>query len=75
MFVDYAGHTVDVIDPQTGEVRTAQLFVATLGASSSIFAEATWTQSLSDWIASHVRAFGYFGGVTEQIVSPSCLMI
>ena len=48
--------------PQTGEVRTAQLFVATLGASSYTFAEATWTQSLPDWIASHVRAFGFFGG-------------
>jgi transposase len=69
LFVDYAGHTVDVIDPMTGEVHTAQLFVATLGASSYTFAEATWTQSLPDWIASHVRAFGFFGGVTAQIVS------
>ena len=69
LFVDYAGHTVDVIDPQTGEVRTAQLFVAALGASSYTFAEATWTQSLPDWVASHVRAFGFFGGVTAQIVS------
>ena len=32
LFVDYAGHTIDVIDPMTGEVRTAQLFVAALGA-------------------------------------------
>ena len=71
LFVDYAGHTVDVIDPTTGEVRTAQLFVAALGASSYTFAEATWTQSLPDWITSHVRAFGFFGGVTAQIVSPS----
>ena len=31
LFVDYAGHTVDVICPQTGEVRTAQIFVAALG--------------------------------------------
>ena len=69
LFVDYAGHTIEVIDPQTGEVRTAQLFVATLGASSYTFAEATWTQSLPDWIASHVRAFDFFGGVTAQIVS------
>jgi len=71
LFVDYAGHTVDVIDPTTGEVHTAQLFVATLGASSYTFAEATWTQSLPDWIVSHVRAFGFFGGVTAQIVPPS----
>ena len=69
LFVDYAGHTIDVTDPMTGEVRTAQLFVAALGASSYTFAEASWTQSLSDWIASHVRAFGFFGGVTAQIVS------
>ena len=71
LFVDYAGHTVDVIDPATGEVRTAQLFVAALGASSYTFAEATWTQSLPERIASHVRAFGFFGGVTAQIVSDS----
>ena len=70
LFVDYAGHTIDVIDPMTGEVRTAQLFVAALGASSYTFAEASWTQSLPDWIASHVRAFGFLGGVTAQIVSP-----
>ncbi|MGR3608580.1 MAG: IS21 family transposase [Sulfitobacter sp.] len=69
LFVDYAGHTIDVIDPETGEVRTAQLFVATLGASSYTFAEATWTQSLPDWILSHVRAFGFLGGVTAQVVS------
>ena len=69
LFVDYAGQTIDVIDPRTGEVRTAQLFVAALGASSYTFAEATWTQSLPDWIASHVRAFAFLGGVTAQIVS------
>ena len=28
MFVDYAGQTVDVVDPGTGEVRPAQIFVA-----------------------------------------------
>ena len=69
LFVDYAGHTIDVIDPKTGEVRTAQLFVAMLGASNYTYAEATWTQSLPDWIASHVRAFSFFGGVTAQVVS------
>ena len=34
LFVDYEGHTVDIVCPKTGEVRTAQIFVATLGASS-----------------------------------------
>jgi len=68
LFVDYSGPTLEVICPKTGEVRTAQLFVATLGASNYTYVEATWTQSLPDWIASHVRAFDFFGGVTAQVV-------
>src|SRR3981189_1289772 len=57
MFVDYAGTTLEVIDASTGETMTAQLFVAVLGASSYTYAEATWTQGLSDWIGSHTRTF------------------
>lgn len=34
LFVDYAGQTVPIQDPVTGEVRPAQIFVAVLGASS-----------------------------------------
>ena len=67
-FVDYAGHTVAVIDPRTGELRTAQIFVAVLGASHYCYAEATWGQSLPDWIGSHGRALRYFGGVPELLV-------
>lgn len=67
-FVDYAGQTVPVVDPQTGEVREAQIFVGVLGASNFTFAEATWTQSLPDWTSSHVRMFEYFGGVTELLI-------
>ena len=67
-FVDYAGLTVDITDPQTGIVREAQIFVAALGASNYTFAEATWTQSLPDWIASHVLMVEFFGGVTALIV-------
>jgi transposase len=68
LFVDYAGLTAPVVDRTTGEHRQAQIFVATLGASSYTSAEATWSQSLPDWIASHVRAFAFFGGVPELVV-------
>ena len=68
LFVDYAGHTAGVVDRHTGEVRQAQVFVAVLGASSYTYAEATWTQGLADWIASHVRAFEFFGGCPELVV-------
>ena len=68
LFVDYAGQTVEVADVATGEVRQAQIFVAVLGASNYTYVEATWTQSLPDWIASHRRAFAFFGGVPEIVV-------
>jgi transposase len=69
LFVDYSGHTMEVVDGLTGEVLTAQIFVAVLGASNYTYAEATFTQSLPDWIGSHVRAFTFFHGVARQIVS------
>jgi transposase len=68
LFVDYAGQTVPVADRATGAIREAQIFVATLGASSYIYAEATWTQALPDWIGAHVRAFAHLGGVPELVV-------
>ncbi len=68
LFVDYAGMTAPVIDPATGEVKEAQVFLAVLGASNYTYAEATWTQSLEDWIGSHCRAFEFFGGVPEVVV-------
>jgi transposase len=68
LFVDYAGLTVPIINRATGEVKPAQIFVATLGASNYTYAEATWTQNLVDWINSHVRAFIFFGGVPEVVV-------
>ena len=67
-FVDYAGLTVGIVDPTTGEVRTAQIFVAALGASNYTYADATWTQQLPDWIASHVRMLEYFGAVPALII-------
>ena len=67
-FVDYCGPTVPIINPQTREVRTAQVFVAVLGASNYTYAEATWSQSLRDWLSSHVRTFEFFGGIPEMVV-------
>jgi len=69
MFVDYAGQTVPVKDRHTGEIREVEVFVAVLGASNYSYAEATWDQSLKNWIGSHVRAFEYFGGVPEIVVT------
>ena len=69
LFVDYAGDTIPVvIDRLTGRTRPAQIFVAVLGGSSFLYAEASWTQGLADWIDSHNRAFAAFGGVPALLV-------
>ena len=68
LFVDYAGPTVPIIDPMTGEIRQAALFVAVLGASNYACCEATWSQSLPDWIGSHVRAFEHINGAPALLV-------
>ena len=68
LFVDYAGQTMPVVNALTGEVRDAAIFIAVLGASNYTYAEATWTQSLPDWIGSHVRAFAALGGVPQVVV-------
>jgi transposase len=68
MFVDYAGQTVPVYDLHSNQMREAQIFVAVLGASNYTYAEATWTQTLADWIGSHSRAFAFFGGVPKLVV-------
>jgi len=66
LYVDYAGQTMPVMDPETGEVSEAQVFVATLGASSYTYAEAQPSQELRHWIAGHLRAFAFFEGCTAQ---------
>jgi len=68
LFVDYAGQTVPVVDARTGEIRSAEIFVAVLGASNYTYAEATWTQALPDWIGAHQRTFEFLGGVVEIVV-------
>ena len=68
LFVDYAGQTLSVIDPASGEIRRAQVFVAVLGASNYTYAEATWTQTAADWLGAHCRALAYFGGCPEVVV-------
>ena len=67
-FVDYAGHTVAITDPKTGERSKARIFVGVMGASNYTFAEATSSQSLPNWLGSHTRMLEFFCGVPSLIV-------
>lgn len=68
LFVDYCGPTMAIVNPDSGECRQAQIFVAVLGASNYTFACASWSQKQADWLQAHVKAFEYLGGVPELIV-------
>jgi len=68
LFVDYAGDTVPIVDPQTGEITQTQIFVAVLGASSYTYAEAHISQELEHWIGGHVRALAFIDGVPLVVV-------
>lgn len=72
MFVDFSGDKPHYIDPGTGEIIDAELFIAVLGASSYTFAKAVRSQRMEDWIRCHIDAFEYLGGCPEVIVPDNC---
>ncbi len=67
-FVDYSGKKIPITDQLTGEIRMAEIFVGVLGACNLTYAEATWTQTLPDWIGAHVRMFRFYGAVPRLLV-------
>ena len=72
MEVDYAGMTLPITNPETGEVIPAQVFVAVLPASNYTYVEVQPSQALQYWLMGHVHAFEFFGGV-PKILRPDNL--
>lgn len=68
LFIDYAGPTVGIVNPDTGELRRAHIFVAVLGASNYTYACATAGQTQADWLRGLSQALGFFGGVPALVV-------
>jgi transposase len=69
LFIDFPGQTLPIYDRATNAVAfEAELFVAALGASSYVYAEAIASQSLPAWTTAHVHCFETLGGVTEILV-------
>lgn len=63
LFLDFSGDGLEIVDPKTGEISTAKLFVAVLGASNLTYVEPVLSEDLPTWTGCHVRALEYFGGV------------
>lgn len=70
--VDWAGDTAHLIDPDTGAVTDAYVFVGVMSYSQYTYAEAFMNQKQDAWITAHVNMFRYFGGVTRILVPDNC---
>jgi len=67
MFVDWAGLTLAIVDPATGQVRDMSIFVATLGMSNFTYLEGALAQTQPIWIAPTPVP------LTISAASPRCL--
>lgn len=68
MEVDWAGNTLAVYDPVTGEPSPIYVFVAVLPCSCFTYAEGCTDMTQDNWLACHVHAYEYFGGVTRLLI-------
>lgn len=68
MEVDWAGQKFHIIDTDTGELIKVSIFVSVLPYSGYAYVEGFLSQNQDNWIAAHVNAFNYFGGVTRILV-------
>ena len=68
LFVDYSGKKPALMNRETGEVESVELFVAVLGASNYTFVEASRSQKSRDFLMSHVRALDFLGGCPKAFV-------
>jgi len=61
LWIDWAGQTAPLTDPETGEIIRVPVFVSAFGVSQKLFAKAFPTQELQYWLAAHVDAFKFYG--------------
>jgi hypothetical protein len=69
LYVDFAGRTVEIVDPNGGPSWSAQIFLAVLGYSNYTYIQAVKTQNTADWINCHINCFEALGGAPGWVVS------
>ena len=70
MEVDWAGDAPTLFcDRETGELKPVYLFVAALGYSGRLYAEAFPNMNAENWITAHTHAIEQYGG-RPRIVTP-----
>lgn len=70
--VDWAGDPAKIIDPDTGVITEAYLFVGVMTYSQYAYVEAFINEKQRAWITAHVHMYKYFGGVAKILVPDNC---
>lgn len=70
--VDWAGDPAHIIDPDTGEIINAYVFVGVMTYSQYVYAEAFIDEKQPSWIRAHVHMYQFFGGVAKILVPDNC---
>lgn len=66
--VDWAGDTMEYVDPLTGEICPAYLFVGAMTYSAYAYVEAFAKMDLPSWLDAHIHAFAHFGGTARLLI-------
>ena len=70
--VDWAGDTATIIDPDTGGIIKAYIFVGVMTYSQYAYVEAFLDTKQKSWINAHVHMYEFFGGVAKILVPDNC---
>ena len=70
--VDWAGDPATIIDPDTGEIIKAYIFVGVMTYSQYAYVEACMDMKQESWINAHIHMYEYFGGVARILVPDNC---
>lgn len=68
LFIDFCGPTVPIINPDTGQMRRAAIFVAVMGASNYSYIDACEGQDMASWLNANSRCLHFLGGVPELLI-------
>lgn len=68
LFIDFAGQKLSIVDKDSGEGISVEVFVAILAASQLTYIEAVMSQQKEDLISACENTLHYLGGVPAAIV-------
>ena len=68
LFIDFAGKKLPWVDPASGELHDAEVYVAVLGYSQMTYVQAVASQQKEDFLGATENALHYFGGAPKVLI-------